>query len=51
MKKTLKSKLRLNSQTVRGLHAAALVDAQGGYVTAVCAPTWNCNSNGCRACG
>jgi len=52
MKKTIKSKLRLNSQTVRSLRAAALEGVQGGYVTALCAPTWNCDTNaGCRNCG
>jgi hypothetical protein len=51
MKKTLKSKLRLNSQTIRNVRAASLQDVQGGYVTAACAPTWNCDSAGCRACG
>jgi hypothetical protein len=51
MKKTIKSKLRLNTQTIRSLRDAGLQDVQGGYVTAVCPPTWNCDSNGCRACG
>lgn len=53
MKKTIKTKLRLNSNTVRSLGAAGLQQAQGGYVTALCAPTWNgCgDSDGCRACG
>jgi len=51
MKKTIKSKLRLNSQTVRSLSAAGLRDVQGGYVTAVCPATWNCDTNGCRGCG
>ena len=51
MKKTIKSKLRLNSQTIRCVHPTGLQDVQGGYVTATCAPTWNCDTTACRACG
>jgi len=51
MKKTIKTKLRLNSQTIRHVRAG-LKDVQGGYVTALCAPTWNCgDSDACRGCG
>jgi hypothetical protein len=53
MKMTIKRRLRLNSQTIRIVGAASLQDVQGGYVTSLCAPTWNCGgaSDGCRACG
>jgi len=60
MKKTIKSKLRLNSQTLRSLRASGLQDVQGGRpinpiddsvnrcLTDAC--TDACTLAGCRDC-
>jgi hypothetical protein len=60
MKKTIKSKLRLNSQTLRTLRASGLQDVQGGRAIPIqsleicrtddCVATVNCTV-GCRGCG
>jgi len=58
MKKTTKSKLRLNSQTIRSLRANGLQDVQGGRVAQIIDQpiddSMNCTdycTAGCRGCG
>jgi hypothetical protein len=52
MKKTIKSKLRLNSQTIRSLRAHQIQQVEGGRVMVIQTDddSMNC-SLGCRGCG